>query len=186
MVHGTPVPQVSEDSAGDCSPRDTTRCVTRYSRYTPAPVSRWCLKIFTKISFVRGRGGDYYYGNGGTSSPQITPHTFEMICLLMKSVKKLILKTTQLTTTYYFRDCIIKVFSTWQLILFLSCACREVWALLSFSVTLNSLRSPPPPLVSILQIRQCRPAARWAVWTTISAVTPGTFLHSFPLLVPQF
>ena len=36
MVHGTPVPQVSEDSAGDSSPRDTTRCVTRYSRH-PGP-----------------------------------------------------------------------------------------------------------------------------------------------------
>ena len=30
MVHETPVPQVSEDSAGDSSPRDTTRCVTHY------------------------------------------------------------------------------------------------------------------------------------------------------------
>ena len=184
MVHGTPVPQVSEDSAGDSSPRDTTRCVTRYSRYTPAPVSRWCLKIFTKISFVRGRGlllwewWDLITTNN-------TSYFWDDL-LLMKSVKKLMLKTTQLTTTYYFRDCIIKVFSIWQLILFLSCACREVWALLSFSVTLNSLRSPPPPLVSILQIRQCRHAARWAVWTTISALTPGTFLHSFPLLVPQF
>ena len=163
----------------------TQRGVWPATAATPRPRCRDDVWKYLPRLALSG-GGDYYYGNGGTSSPQITPHTFENICLLMKSVKKLMLKTTQLTTTYYFRDCIIKVFSTWQLILFLSYACGEVWALLSFSVTLNSLRSPPPPLVSILQIRQCRHAARWAVWTTISAVTPGTFLHSFPLLVPQF